>query len=205
MYDLILVRYGEMTLKKKNYNMFLKKINQNIKNKCKHLNNLTFFNTAYRFYIYLNGEDYNEVVKILDTVVGLYSYSLCKKVKPEYDDIALNALTLLEQENVKSNSTFKVETNRGDKDFPATSIQISQEVAKRVLAQNKQLQVDVHNPEVTLSIDLRSEGTYIFLNSRRGLGGYPSGTAGNGLLMMSGGIDSPVAGFLTIKKAVNLT
>ena len=101
--------------------------------------------------------------------------------------------------------TFKVETNRGDKRFPATSIDISREVAKRVLPAIDNLKVNVHNPDITLHIDLRCEGTYIFVKTIKGLGGYPSGMAGNGLLMMSGGIDSPVAGFLTIKKGVNLT
>lgn len=205
MYDLILVRYGEMTLKKKNYKTFLDKINKNIKNKCKRFNNLKFFNTSYRFYIYLNGEDYNEIIKILDTVVGLSSYSLCKKVEPNYDNIAENAIALIKDFGYKTNETFKVETNRGDKNFPATSIDISKEVSKRILKILTDLKVDVHNPSITLFIDLRSEGTYIYLNSIKGLGGYPSGIAGNGLLMMSGGIDSPVAGFLTIKKGVNLT
>lgn len=205
MYELILVRYGEMTLKKKNYYQFLNRVNKNIKNKCRHLKNLTFFNTEHRFYIYLNGEDHNEVIKALNTVVGLSTYSLCKQVKPDFDEIAKEAILLLKENEVSANTKFKVETNRGNKNFSHTSIQISQEVAKRILRERSDLIVDVHHPAVTLYIDLRSEGTYIFLNSIKGLGGYPSGTSGNGLLMISGGIDSPVAGFLTMKKGVNLT
>ncbi len=85
MYDLILVRYGEMTLKKKNYRQFLQRVNDNIKNKCKGLKKLKYFNTDYRFYIYLNGEDYQKVLDILDTVVGLYSYSLCKQTSTDYE------------------------------------------------------------------------------------------------------------------------
>ena len=206
MYDIILVRYGEMTLKKKNYRQFLKKINDNIKRKCSRFSKLKYFNTDYRFYIYLNGEDYQEVLEVLDTVVGLHSYSLCKEVKSNYDDIATEAIKMIKEE-VSDNKvyTFKVETNRGDKRFPATSIEISREVAKRVLPSVNNLKVDVHNPDIVLNIDLRCEGTYIFVKNIRGLGGYPSGVAGKGLLMMSGGIDSPVAGFLTIKKGVNLT
>lgn len=208
MYDIILVRYGEMTLKKKNYRQFLKKMNDNIKRKCEKFSKLRYFNTDYRFYIYLNGEDYLEVIKVLDTIVGLYSYSLCKEVESDYDKIAEKAIAMINDEIKDLNlvsPTFKVETNRGDKRFPATSIDISREVAKRVLPAIDNLKVNVHNPDITLHIDLRCEGTYIFVKTIKGLGGYPSGMAGNGLLMMSGGIDSPVAGFLTIKKGVNLT
>lgn len=211
MYDLILVRYGEMTLKKKNYRQFLNKINDNIKNKCKGFEKLRFFNTDYRFYIYLNGEDYKEVIKVLDTIVGLYSYSLCKQVAVDYDNIydkiKDEAVKLINEEISLSKNkefTFKVETNRGDKRFPATSIDISKEVARRVLPAIEGLKVDVHNPDITLNVDLRCEGTYIFIKTIKGLGGYPSGIAGKGLLMMSGGIDSPVAGYLSLRKGVNV-
>lgn len=203
-YDIILVRYGEMTLKKKNYKQFLQKVNDNIKKKCADIEGLKFFNTDYRFYIYLNGNDYNEVIQRLNTVVGLYSYSLCVSVDPNYDAIASKAIELIKEE-MNGETTFKVETNRSNKEFPATSIQISQEIAKRILPKVEGLKVNVHNPRITLHIDLRCEGTYIFVKEVKGLGGYPSGIQGKGLLMMSGGIDSPVAGFLTIKKGVDLT
>lgn len=205
MYDLILVRYGEMTLKKKNYHQFLKKINENIKSKCQKFKNIKYQITDYRFYIYLNGEPYEEVLAELNTVVGLCSFSLCKKVEPDYDSISKTAIEMIKEEMGGVSKTFKVETNRGNKSFPATSIEISQQVAKRILPNVEGLRVDVHNPQIILNVDLRYEGTYIFVSSIKGLGGYPSGIAGKGLLMMSGGIDSPVAGFLTIKKGVNLT
>ena len=215
-YDIILVRFGEMTLKKKNYNQFLSRIIQNIKKKCSVFPELTFSNTDYRFYIYLNGVRYDEVIERLNYVSGLYSYSLCKIVKKindevtldnignEYDNIASTAIQLINEETKGKEATFKVETNRGNKKFPATSIEISQEIAKRVLPAVDNLHVDVHNPEIVLSIDLRYEGTYVFVKEIKGLGGYPAGMNGSGLLMMSGGLDSPVAGFLSIKKGVNL-
>lgn len=205
MYDLILVRYGEMTLKKKNYKQFQDKINKNIKNKLMKYKDLRFSYTSYRFYIYLNGTPYDKVIEELNTVVGLHSYSLCKSVAADYDEIAKEAAGLIFEIKQTKRMSFKVETNRGNKDFPATSIEISQEVARRILKQVPELDVDVHNPDLTLNIDLRAEGTYIFVNSIPGLGGYPSGMAGSGLLMMSGGIDSPVAGFLALKKGVNIT
>ena len=215
-YDIILVRFGEMTLKKKNYRQFLDKIIQNIKIKCEIFPELTYNHTDFRFYIYLNGVDYEKVIAQLNLIPGLYSYSLCKVVKRvyeeptienvsgEYDNIASVAAKLIIEETKGNNTTFKVETNRGNKKFPATSIEISQEIAKRVLPIVNNLMVDVHNPELVLSIDLRFEGTYVYVNNIKGLGGYPAGIGGNGLLMMSGGLDSPVAGFLSIKKGVKL-
>ncbi|MDD3999526.1 MAG: tRNA 4-thiouridine(8) synthase ThiI [Bacilli bacterium] len=205
MYDLIMVRYGEMTLKKKNYPSFQKQVNQNIQNKLNRFPNLRFSSTYHRFYIYLNGTDIPAIIDELDTIVGLSSYSLCKEVKADYDEIALVGKELIELEKGSANISFKVETHRGDKSFPATSIEISQEVAKRVLPLISGLRVDVHQPDYTLSIDLRSEGTYVFVKSMPGLGGLPGGTAGQGLLMISGGIDSPVAGFLCLRKGINLT
>ena len=209
MYDMILIRYGEMTLKKKNYKQFLKAINDNIKDKIKDIPNLKFINTDYRAYIYLNGTDYNLVIDKLNEVVGLYSYSLCKEVQKDIEDIAKWGIEVIndyiKEANINSKFTFKVETHRGDKRFPLTSLEISSKVAGLILPKIEMMSVDVHNPDVTLSIDLRSEGAFIYTNTIKGLGGYPSGSGGEALLMMSGGIDSPVAGFLTIKKGVRIS
>lgn len=210
MYDMILIRYGEMTLKKKNYKTFLNQINNNIKSKCSHLKNLRFSNTDYRFYIYLNGENCDDVIDKLNTVVGLHSYSLCKKViiksiDTAIEDIAKESIKIIEDNRPNKTFTFKVDTNRGNKLFPMTSIEISQKVSKIIIPQIEGIKVDVHNPELVLHIDLRNEGTYIYTNEIKGLGGYPSGIAGKGLVMMSGGIDSPVASFLSMKKGVNIS
>ena len=209
MYDMILIRYGEMTLKKKNYKQFLKAINDNIKSKIKDIPNIKFTNTDYRAYIYLNGTDHNLVIDKLNEVVGLYSYSLCKEVKKDIDDIVKWSVIIINDyinnHHITSSFTFKVETHRGDKRFPLTSLEISSKVASLVLPKIDNMKVDVHNPDLTLFIDLRNEGTYIYTDTIKGLGGYPSGVGGSALLMMSGGIDSPVAGYLTIKKGVRIS
>ena len=96
-YDMILVRYGEMTLKKDNYKQFLEKIVRNIKNKLRDFKSLKFDAQPYRFYIYLNGEDHNKVIDCLNKVSGLYSYSLCKKVYKNIDSIASKAVELLNE------------------------------------------------------------------------------------------------------------
>ena len=118
--------------------------------------------------------------------------------------MAETAIEMLKEETTKEKKKFKVETNRGNKSFPYTSIQISQELAKRVLPKVENISVDVHNPDIILHVDLRCEGTYLYLNEIKGLGGYPAGIQGKGLLMMSGGIDSPVACYLSMKKGINV-
>lgn len=207
-YDMILVRYGEMTLKKDNYKQFLEKIVRNIKNKCKEFKSLRFEAQPYRFYIYLNGEDHTKVIDKLNKVCGLYSYSLCKKVPKSIDAIALKSVELLKEfkeENKMTSFTFKVETKRADKTYPMTSLEISKKVAGLILPNVEGMKVDVHNPDVTLSIDFRFEAAYIYTNAISGLGGYPSGIQGNGLVMMSGGLDSPVSAFMCINKGVNVS
>ena len=209
MYDMILIRYGEMTLKKKNYKAFLKTINDNIKEKIKDIPDIRFFNNDYRAYIYLNKTPHMDVIKKLDEVVGLYSYSLCKEVAKDIDDIAKWSILIIndyiKEHNINHPFTFKVETHRGDKRFPYTSLEISSKVASLVLPKIDLMSVDVHNPDLTLFIDLRTEGAYIYTNTIKGLGGYPSGVGGEALVMMSGGIDSPVASYLAIRKGVRIS
>lgn len=202
MYNIILVRYGEMTLKKANYKEFLKAINANIKRKLKRFSKLQFSNTDYRFYIHLNGEDYLEVIKALDTISGLASYSPCLKVNSDLEEVAKQSIFLIKEENLER-KTFKVETKRSNKTYPLTSQEITQKVAGLILKEIK-IEVDVHHPDFVLNIELRNEGTYIYLRNYLGMGGLPAGTGGNGLLMMSGGIDSPVAGFLALRKGITL-
>lgn len=202
MYNIILVRYGEMTLKKANYKEFLKAINTNIKRKLKQFSKLQFSNTDYRFYIHLNGEDYLEVIKVLDTISGLASYSPCLKVTSDLEEVAKQSVSLIKEENLER-KTFKVETKRSNKTYPLTSQEITQKVSGLILKEIK-LEVDVHHPDFVLNIELRNEGTYIYLHNYLGMGGLPAGTGGNGLLMMSGGIDSPVAGFLALRKGIAL-
>ena len=204
MYDMILVRFGEMTLKKDNYKFFLNRMVQNIEKKLSIFPRIKCTHTAYRFYIHLNGEDEQQVISQLQTIVGIYSFSCCKKTTSDLDDIAKTAIECLEDQKDRLPFTFKVETHRANKSYPLTSQEISQEIAKRVLPNVHGLSVDVHHPEVMLAIDLRNEGTYVYTQVIKGLGGYPSGMAGSGLLLISGGIDSPVAGYCAIRKGLKI-
>lgn len=203
MYDRILIRFGEMTLKKDNYKYFLDRIIRDIENKLIDFEKLEYHHEMFRFYIILNGEDYNEIVKRLMWIPGIFSFSLCVKTGKDINDIANVGYELLKDK--KGQYTFKVESHRGDKNYPLTSIEISKKVSALILPKLRDVVVDVHNPDVELNIDLRVDGTYIFTDVIKGIGGYPAGIAGKGLVMMSGGLDSPVATYLSIKKGINVS
>ena len=158
-----------------------------------------------RIYIDLNGEDSNEVIKRLGYVSGISSYSLVVRVETTTDMGAIYQAAIgLIKEQIKGETTFKVESKRCDKSFPLTSLEISKAVAGRVLKECSNLHVDVHNPEETLFVELRNNYTYLYLSEIKGMGGFPVGVAGKGLLMLSGGIDSPVAGYLAMKQGVEI-
>jgi|SRR5690554_3351648 len=203
LYDRILVKYGELTIKGKNKMNFIHHINKTIKEKCKKFTKLRYVSHYERFYIILNGEYYKHVINRLNTVFGLHSYSLAAKCKSNIEDIKELAVKVVNEE-IKEKTTFKVETKRADKRFSLTSIETSKEVASYVLKSNQYLVVDVKEPEKTLKIEIRNEGTYITTREIKGLGGLPVGMDGKGLLMLSGGIDSPVAGYLVQKRGVSL-
>lgn len=151
-YDRILVKYGELSIKGRNKKAFIDKINDTIRRKCSKLTNLKFERQHDLLYIILNGVDYQEVVKCLNKVFGLHSYSLCAKCSNDIEEIKNLALEIVNHEIIEK-TTFKVETNRANKNFPNTSLEVSQIVARHVLKGSPQLVVDVKKPQVTLKID----------------------------------------------------
>ena len=201
-YDRIVVKYGELTLKGKNKRDFTNQLIRTIKNKCRHLERLTFEKRHDRFYIILNGTDYKDVVKALNKVFGIHAYSLAAFTELDMDKIKDVAVQLVKSE-IKEPVTFKVKTKRANKQFPLQSMDVTREVAAHVLRNVDNLTVDVKHPQVTLSIEIRYEGAYLMLNDIPGLGGLPVGVDKHkGMLMISGGIDSPVAGYLMQKRGL---
>lgn len=201
-YDQILVRFGDLTLKGKNQKEFFNRLIKLIHVKLKGLN-VNIRHTHDRVYIYLLDTDYKEVVERLDLVSGLYSYSLVVCVENDIEKICAKACELVDEE-AKSPIKFKLSCKRADKRFNLTSPEMTKVISARVLKHNKNLKVDVHNPELTLHVELRSEGTYLYTDEIRGFGGFPVGVAGKGLVMLSGGIDSPVCGILAQKQGVEI-
>jgi thiamine biosynthesis protein ThiI len=164
---------------------------------------LTFEVTRDRFYIILNGVDMALVSEKLNEVFGLQSYSLAARSENDIDAIKKLSLKIV-TEQYPGQTTFKVETKRADKNFFMQSGEISRAVGGYLLANTDHLKVDVHQPDMILNVEVRREGTFVMAGATRGLGGFPVGSSGRGLLMISGGIDSPVAGYLMQKRGVEL-
>ena len=200
MEKLILIKYGEMTTKKGNRQFFIKMLLKNINNKLNGLN-YSITNDNVRMYINCIDNEYDEVISRLKDVCGIHSFSCCYKCISELGEIKDTVLTIMTKKSFK---TFKCETNRADKKFEMPSMEVSRLVGSHILKNIDNIKVDVHNPDVEIKIDIRYDGTYIYFDEIKALGGYPVGTLGKGLLMISGGIDSPVAGFLSQKRGMEI-
>lgn len=199
----ILVRFGELTTKGKNRKLFIRKLLSNTKEILGEFSHLGYESSFDRMYILLNGEDPKKVCDKLKTVFGIYSFSLCYKVETDLTKIKDVCLHVIES---NEGNTFKVNTKRNDKDFPLSSQDINRTIAGHIFhnTTKENLKVDVHNPEIEVKVELRKECTYVMDNVILGAGGYPVGIGGKALLMLSGGIDSPVAAYLTLKRGVDI-
>jgi thiamine biosynthesis protein ThiI len=204
MEDHILIRYGELALKKSNRKQFINRINNSIKRALSGYDKLNYDARGLRFYIILNGENSAPIIEKLKKIPGIYSFSVVSRCESNIESIAALATILLNEEFKNGMKTIKVDTNRGDKHFPMTSLEITKEVSRHLFRNIQGLKADVHNPELTLHLDVRYEGTFIFTNIIMGMGGMPAGSIGKVMLMVSGGIDSVVAGYLTIKKGMSI-
>ena len=194
---LIMIKYGELTTKKANRKMFINLLDNNIKNVLK---GYDYKITKDRVRMYIESEKIDEIASKLQKVFGIHSIVMVTKVNNNIDDIGKTVLELLK--DVKGN-TFKIETKRADKSFPIGSQEFNHKMGGVVL-KNTNLKVDVHNPDIHVYIEIRIEGTFIYLDEIKGIGGYPVGIQGKGMLMLSGGIDSPVAGYLALKRGVDI-
>lgn len=201
MKQVILIKYGELTTKKNNRNFFIKTLENNIKNKLSNFNYSIKYD-FFRMFIYTDEENIDTFVNILSKIFGIYEIIDAYELKDvSFENIKNKALEIIKESEFK---TFKVETNRSNKSYPMKSMEISAKVGGHILKNKNEIKVDVHNPEVILNIEIRQEFAYIYKNGIKGLGGYPVGSLGKGLLMLSGGIDSPVAGYLAMKRGIGL-
>lgn len=202
-YNSIIIRFGEMSTKGKNKKDFIFSLARSIKQNLKPYEDK--YNMIVRHdHIYIDLKEENlDIIKELKEIPGMYSFSLCLKV---VDDVELENIEkiVLKEITTESGKTFKMKTKRIDKSYPYTSDDINREIAGYIL-KNSDLKVDVHNPDILFSIEVHSEGFYLFTQTIKGMGGYPKGSIGRGLMMLSGGIDSPVASYLLLKRGVELS
>lgn len=201
-YNHILIRYGEISLKGNNQKLFLLQLQNNIRHKLKRFENIQVKRTQGRMFVLLNGHDPEPIIEVLQNIFGIHSMSVALRVDKDLESIkrgALHALTQSQQAN-----TFKVSVRRVDKSFPIGSQEMNQVLGGHLLRQTDSFTVDVHHPDVEINVEIRHEATYITSEVIDGLGGLPVGTGGKTLLLLSGGIDSPVAGYLTMKRGVEV-
>lgn len=196
---IILIKYGELTTKKDNRKVFINILYNNIK---KALINykVNIIKTRDRMYIETE-ENIDEVVDILKNIFGIHSIVVATRVNTNTEEIEANVLEVAK--NIEFN-TFKVETTRSDKSFPIPSMDFSRRIGSLILRNIPNKKVDVHNPDYLLHIEIRKDYTYIYHKEIKASGGYPVSVAGRGLLMLSGGIDSPVAGYLAMKRGIKV-
>ncbi|MBP5343147.1 tRNA 4-thiouridine(8) synthase ThiI [bacterium] len=202
MSDNLIVRYGDLYLKGKNRNYFLMMANSLLEEKLHHLD-VKIKAYGERVYIDTKNEKLEDVIEALNHVSGLFSYSLYTKCPLDLDKIKELALETYDKYH-KNNESFKIEARRTYKQFELDSLEIMKVVSAHILRNRENCLVDVHSPDLTIYIEIREDGAYVLTSSIKGMGGYPTGTGGKTLLMMSGGIDSPVAAYELIKQGMTI-
>ena len=196
----ILIKYGELTTKKGNRNFFIDTLYKNIKNKLTSYD-VNINKDRSRMYIEFNDKDLNDITKVIGKIFGIHKYHIAYITEVDDKTIQDKVLEVVKEKEFK---TFKVEVKRSNKSFPINSQDYNRVLGGLLLKNIEGISVDVHNPELLIKVEIREDKTFIYFNTLYGLGGYPVGTQPKGLLMLSGGIDSPVAGYLAMKRGITL-
>ena len=197
---IILIKYGELNTKKGNRNYFINTLYKNVKNSLKDYD-VKISKDRARMYIEFKDKDLDNIKSIIDKIFGIYKYHIAYIVNTNIDDIKSRVLEVVKKEKF---NTFKVESSRSFKDFELNSLELSKTLGGVILKNIDNIKVDVHNPDLLVNVEIREKNSYIYLNSYMGSGGYPVGVQPKGMLMLSGGIDSPVAGYLAMKRGMTL-
>ena len=202
-YDHLLVRYGELTLKGTNRKMFVNQLKDNVKRALIPLSGYHVKGKRERMYIELSPEaDINEIIQRLSKVYGIKSISPVIKIDKNEEKINQSAIQL--SHDFEKGSTFKVDVKRVDKSFRLDTYELQRQVGGAILKENNNITVNVKNPDYEIKIEVRMDAIYIYEKVIAGAGGLPVGTGGKTLLMLSGGIDSPVAGIEVMKRGVTV-
>ncbi|WP_325830653.1 tRNA uracil 4-sulfurtransferase ThiI [Enterococcus faecalis] len=202
-YTEIMVRYGELSTKGKNRKTFIMQLAQNVKRALADFPALKIHADRDRMHILLNGEDSEEVIPKLSKVFGIQNFSPSIRIEKE-----MPAICAMVQEVVREvytpGKTFKITAKRSDHSFELDSNGLNQELGGAVIEAIPEIQVQMKKPDINLRIEIRKDAAYLSYETIRGAGGLPVGTSGRGMLMLSGGIDSPVAGYLAMKRGVEV-
>ena len=198
--NVILIRFGELYLKGKNKNWFENILKDNIRAKLDGVDCKLYFGRGRYVVKEYNAVDENEIINRLKAVFGLHSLSVARRTGHDINDIISLAV-----EMSPNNGSFRVSTHRSYKKFPLDSMQTNRLLGENILEKKPQLHVDLHNADTDLNVEIRDGGdAYIYNSVIPCSGGMPYGSGGNGLLLLSGGIDSPVAGYMLAKRGMRL-
>lgn len=202
-YTEIMVRYGELSTKGKNRKDFIARLGGNIRKSLKDFEQVVVHPNRDRTHVTLNGASSAAVIARLKRVFGIQNLSPMLKVEKSMEAVQEGALAMM-KEQLKPQMTFKINTRRSDKDFPINTDTMNRELGGFILENFPESQVKMKNPDITLRVEIRSNGIFLTSEVIDGAGGLPVGTAGKGMMMLSGGIDSPVAAYLGMKRGVEM-
>ena len=197
MKKLIMIKYGELSTKKDNIGLFLKKLKDNVVNVIGNKGIVSFDKGR----MFIEGDNIDYLVTKIKNVFGIHEYEIVYKIGTSYEELKTSILELLKDLNFIS---FKVSTKRSDKKYFKNSMDVSKEIGGFILKNISGKVVDVKSPDLIVNIEIRVDAIYIYFEKYSGIGGYPVGSLGKGLLMLSGGIDSPVAGYLAMKRGIKI-
>lgn len=202
-YSEIMVRYGELSTKGKNRMRFINKLKRNIEHVLSIYPDVTVHADRDRAHVYLNGTDYLPVAESLKQIFGIQAFSPSYKVEKTVDAVK-KAVQDLMVDIYKEGMTFKISSKRSDHSFELDSRELNQIMGNAVFDVLPNIQAKMKNPDINLKVEIRDEAAYLSYENIKGAGGLPVGTSGKGMLMLSGGIDSPVAGYLALKRGVDI-
>ncbi|WP_119318938.1 tRNA uracil 4-sulfurtransferase ThiI [Companilactobacillus formosensis] len=202
-YTEIMVRYGELSTKGKNRKSFIDRLHGNVAKVLKDYPDLRMQPHRDRLHIKLNGVDAKPVMEKLKNVFGIQTFSLSVKVSRDFEDVKKKAVEMM-HEAYKPGMSFKVGTKRADKTYELDTNQINLQLGDAICEAFPGIDVEMKRPDIKISVEVRQDGIYLSYLTVKGAGGLPVGTAGKAMLMLSGGIDSPVAGYLAMKRGVDI-
>ena len=202
-YSEILIRYGELSTKGKNRMKFISRLANNVREVLTQWPMVSVKSDRDRTHIFLNGADYTPLSEKLIKVFGIQSFSPAIKVEKNMPALEA-AVAELMKKVYREGMTFKISAKRSDHDFELDSTALNRELGHTVIETIPYAKAQMKHPDIDLRVEIRSDAAYLSYETIKGAGGLPVGTAGKGMLMLSGGIDSPVAGYLALKRGVEI-
>lgn len=202
-YSEIMIRYGELSTKKKNRMRFINKLKNNMEHVLSIYPDVSVKTDRDRGHVYLNGTDYHEVAESLKEIFGIQAFSPSFKVEKNVDTL-VKAVQEIMTSVYKDGMTFKITAKRSDHSFELDIRALNHTLGDAVFSVLPNIKAQMKQPDINLKVEIRDEAAYISYENIRGAGGLPVGTSGKGMLMLSGGIDSPVAGYLALKRGVDI-